>query len=84
MADLTLAYREFMFMKQLLRNKKIGLARLLSHSSRYVDDINIVNYKNFSNIIKEIKIYIHMISKLKEVVQMIRILTIFKYQYNNK
>ena len=54
MADLTLAYREFMFMKQLLRNKKIGLARLLSHSSRYVDDINIVNYKNFSNIIKDI------------------------------
>ena len=54
MADLTLAYKEFLYMKQLLRNKKFGLARLLSNNSRYVDDINIINYKNFHNIIEDI------------------------------
>ena len=54
MADLTLGYREFSYMRELLKNKKISLARLLSNNSRYVDDINIVNYKNFNNIIADI------------------------------
>lgn len=54
MADLTLGFREFSYMKELLKNKKFSLARLLSNNSRYVDDINIINYKNFNNIIADI------------------------------
>ena len=54
LADLALAYKEFIYMKQLLKNKKINLARLLSNNSRYVDDINIMNYKNFDKIVMDI------------------------------
>ena len=36
-ADLTLCYKEFAFMKGLLREKKWGLAKLLLDNSRYVD-----------------------------------------------
>ena len=54
MADLTLAYKEFTYMKQLLKIKKFGLAKLLSNNSRYVDDINVINYKNFQSVIKDI------------------------------
>ena len=47
MADLTLSYKEFIYMQNLLRDNKWGLAKLLSNNSRYVDDVNIINYKKF-------------------------------------
>ena len=53
-ADLTLNFKEFSFMKKLVKEKKIGLARLLSQNSRYVDDINIINYQKFINLIPQI------------------------------
>ena len=53
-ADLYLCCKEFMFMKALLKNKKFSLAKLLSNNCRYVDDINVVNYKNFYDKAKEI------------------------------
>jgi len=53
MADLTLAYSEYLYMKKIIK-KKFGLAKLLSNNSRYIDDINIINYKRFSKIINEI------------------------------
>ena len=54
MADLTLCYKEFSFMKSLLKNKKWGLAKLLSNNSRYVDDVNIINYKKFRTLVHKI------------------------------
>ena len=53
-ADLSLNFKEFSFMKRLVKEKKFGLARLLSHSSRYVDDINIINYQKFIHLIPQI------------------------------
>ena len=53
LADLTLAYKEFIYMKKLLK-EKFNLTRLLSNNSRYVDDINIINYKTFMSIVKDI------------------------------
>ena len=41
-------------MKGLLREKKWGLAKLLSDNSRYVDDVGIMNYKNFEGIVSKI------------------------------
>ena len=41
-------------MRTLLRDKKFSLAKLLSNNSRYIDDINIVNYKGFEIKAKEI------------------------------
>ena len=37
-----------------MENKKFGSAKLLSNNSRYLVDINVINYKNFHNIIKDI------------------------------
>ena len=53
MADLTLAYREYLYMKKIIKSK-FGLAELLSNNSRYIDDINIINFKNFASIVKDI------------------------------
>ncbi len=53
-ADLTLNFKEFSFMKKLVKDKKLGLARLLSSNSRYVDDINIINYKTFLHLVPQI------------------------------
>ena len=53
-ADLYLSFKEFVFMKGLLKSKKFNLARLLSNNCRYVDDINIINYQLFNNRAKEI------------------------------
>lgn len=53
-ADLFLCYREFLYMKTLLKEKKMGLAKLLSDNSRYVDDLSILNYRNFSDLIANI------------------------------
>ena len=41
-------------MNNLLRSKKYGLARLLSNTSRYIDDLCIINYKHFDSLIPEI------------------------------
>ena len=46
-ADLYLSFKEFTYMKTLLREKKFNLARLLSNNSRYIDDVNIINYQHF-------------------------------------
>lgn len=53
-ADLYLSSKEFKFMRTLLRDKRFALAKLLSNNSRYIDDINIVNYKGFEIKAKEI------------------------------
>jgi len=53
-ADLSLAKSEFNYMKSLLTDKKIGLAKLLSNNARYVDDVSIFNYLNFANLISNI------------------------------
>ena len=53
-ADLSLAISEFNYMKKLLSNKKINLAKLMSNNCRYVDDVSIINYLNFGNLISEI------------------------------
>ena len=53
-ADLSLAKSEFNYMKSLLKDKKLNLARLLSNNCRYVDDLNIINYLNFENLISTI------------------------------
>ena len=53
-ADLFLCYREYIYMTSLLRDKRMGLAKLLSDNSRYVDDLSILNYRNFSNLIADI------------------------------
>ena len=41
-------------MTNLIRGDKIGLARLLSNTSRYIDDFCIVNYKFFDKLIPQI------------------------------
>ena len=53
LADLTLAYKEFIYMKKLLK-ENFNLTRLLSNNSKYVDDISIINYKHFMSIVKDI------------------------------
>ena len=54
LADLFLCHCEFMYMTNLVKNKKFGLARLLSNTTRYIDDLCIVNYKHFNSLIKDI------------------------------
>ena len=54
LADLFLSHCEFVFMKSLLAEKKFGLARLLSYTSRYIDDLCIINYRHFENLLPKI------------------------------
>ena len=54
LADLFLMHCEFVFMKRLLADKKCGLARLLSSTTRYIDDLCIFNYKHFHTLISKI------------------------------
>ena len=54
LADLFLAHCEFVFMKSLITDKKFGLARLLSRTSRYIDDLCIVNYRHFETLLPKI------------------------------
>ena len=54
LADLFLLNCEFCFMKELVKEKKFGLAKLLSHTSRYIDDICVINYKHFDSLIHRI------------------------------
>ena len=53
-ADLYLSMKEFKYMMKLLKSKKFNLARLLSNTSRYIDDINNINYKSFLRLAKDI------------------------------
>ena len=53
-ADLTVGKKEFNYMKRLLQEKKLRLAKLLSNNRRYVDDLATINYLYFHNIIKDI------------------------------
>ena len=41
-------------MTRLIKEKKFGLAKLLSRNCRYVDDLNNMNYLHFSNLIRSI------------------------------
>ena len=54
LADLFLTHCEFVFMKNLISDKKFGLAALLSRTSRYIDDLGIVNYKHFDSLLSRI------------------------------
>ena len=53
-ADLSLAKSEFNFMLNIIKEKKFNLAKLLSNNSRYVDDLCVVNYLHFHNLISKI------------------------------
>lgn len=53
-ADLTVGKKEFNYMKRLLQEKKMGLAKILSNNKRYVDDLSIINYLYFHKLIKDI------------------------------
>ena len=54
LADLFLCHCEFVFMKSLVSNKKFGLARLMSCTTRYIDDICLFNYKHFDTLVTKI------------------------------
>ena len=41
-------------MTSILKEKRMGLTKLLSDNSRYVDDLSILNYRNFPGLIAEI------------------------------
>ena len=47
LADLFLAHCEFLYMGKIIKDKKYGLAKLLSNTSRYIDDLCFINYKHF-------------------------------------
>ena len=51
LADLFLSHCEFLFMSSLVKNKKFGLVKLLSNTSRYIDDLCIVNYRHFDSLV---------------------------------
>lgn len=54
LADIFLCYREYKFMMNILKEKKLGLAKLLSNTVRYVDDICVINYTNFDKLVPQI------------------------------
>ena len=54
LADLFLSHCEYVFMKSLLSNKKFGLAKLLSNTTRYIDDVCLFNYKHFDSLLPKI------------------------------
>ena len=53
-ADLYLSVKEFFYMSNLLKAKRFNLAKSLSNNSRYIDDVNIINFKNFLEKAKDI------------------------------
>ena len=53
-ADVSLCKSEFNFMISLIKEKKFNLAKLLSNNCRYVDDLIILNYLHFENLIAKI------------------------------
>ena len=54
LADLFLLHCEYVFMTNLMNNKMLGLARILSNTSRYIDDLCLINYKHFESLIPKI------------------------------
>ena len=46
-ADIFLIFCEFSFMQKLMKEKKLGLAKILSHTCRDIDDICVVNNSFF-------------------------------------
>ena len=54
MAELTVGKKEFNYILNLMQQKKLGLAKILSNNCRYVDDLITINYLYFQNIITEI------------------------------
>ena len=54
LADLFLLHCEYVFMTNLMKNKKLGLAKILSNTSRYIDDLCLINYKHFESLIPKI------------------------------
>ena len=48
-ADLYLCVKEFIYMNNLLKAKRFNLAKRLSLNSRYIDDVNVTNSKDFLN-----------------------------------
>ena len=53
-ANCTLGWCEFVYMRSLVKDKKWNLAKLLSRNSRYVDDLITLNYTNFGKLYSEI------------------------------
>ena len=53
-------------MTSLLRDKRMGLAKLLSDNSRYVDDLGIPNYRNFSNYVPLFAFY--LVAEIKKLI----------------
>ena len=53
-ADLTLAKFEYNYMQLLLKGKRFALAKQLSNTRRYVDDLITFNYLHFHNLINVI------------------------------
>ena len=53
-AELTVGKREFNYIQNLMQQKKLNLAKILSNNCRYVDDLITMNYLHFQNIISEI------------------------------
>ena len=54
LADLFLMHCEFIFMQKIVKDKKYGLAKLLSNTSRYIDDVSIINYRHFDTLLNSI------------------------------
>ena len=53
-ANCTLGWCEFVYMRSLVKDKKWNLAKLLSRNSRYVDDLITLNYTNFGTLYSDI------------------------------
>ena len=53
-ADLFLLNCEYQFMSKIVKSKKLGLAKLLSMTSRYIDDLCVINYRHFATLISDI------------------------------
>ena len=54
LAELTVGKQEFNYIKKLMQNKKLNLAKILSNNCRYVDDLITINYLKFQDIITDI------------------------------
>ena len=52
--ELTVGKKEYNYIKKLMQEKKLNLAKILSNNCRYVDDLITINYLNFNNIIGDI------------------------------
>ena len=53
-AELTVGKKEFNYIKSLMQQKKLNLAKILSNNCRYVDDLITINYLKFQDRIADI------------------------------